>query len=317
MPRPVKHTAEYFSHDADASSGRTLSILFNHFGHEGLSAWWQLLERISSTDNHVIDTRNPESFEYLASVMRFKPERLKAILDKMAELEAIDPELYQSGLIWSQNFVDRLEPLYKTRKQQLPTRPTLLIQETPLISKETPLIISEIPQSKLKETKLKEREEEKEDTAAAGNKKAAVKKFVQMDADSIEQIPVAGADPAKSEEPGSDNSDYTAAVDSEQNSNLAAIVLCYEQNIGMLTPAIAEELDELAAKYSAEWFNAAVKEAAKSNARRLNYVIAILERWQRDGFKASSARAPGRSSPGSFSDPDKFIKGKYGNVVQR
>ena len=105
MARPLKVTVAYFSHDADASEGKTLSILFNHFGHEGISAWWLLLERISRTRNHVISTRNPEDLEFLAAKMHFKPDRLREILAKMAELEAIDRELFERGLIWSQNFV--------------------------------------------------------------------------------------------------------------------------------------------------------------------------------------------------------------------
>ncbi len=39
MPRPQKNTVDYFSHDADASDGRTLSILENNFGAEGYMAW--------------------------------------------------------------------------------------------------------------------------------------------------------------------------------------------------------------------------------------------------------------------------------------
>lgn len=154
MARPQKHTIEYFSHDADASEGRTLSILFNHFQHEGISAWWLLLERISLTDNHVIGIRNPEDFEYLASKLHFAPVRLRLILDKMAELDAIDLELYRHGIIWSQNFVNRLDSVYKSRKQSLPSKPELSVQETPLSGKETSLSIPETPQTKLKETIL-------------------------------------------------------------------------------------------------------------------------------------------------------------------
>ena len=148
MARPQKQTVEYFSHDADAGNSRTLSVLFNHFGHEGLSAWWLLLERISRTRNHVIIISNEEDIEFLAATMHFKPDRLREILSKMADLEAIDPALFEAGLIWSQNFVDRLEPVYKYRKQTLPTKPPLPDKETPLPDKETPLPLPVIPQSK-------------------------------------------------------------------------------------------------------------------------------------------------------------------------
>ncbi len=156
MARPLKQTVDYFSHDADASEGRTLSILFNKFGHEGMSCWWQLLERISKTNNHVISLRNGEDIEYLSAKLHFQPERLKEILSKLAELGAIDQELFEDGLIWSQNFVDRLEQVYKTRKQEIPSKPTLKGKETELLAKETELSIPENPHTKLKDTKLKD-----------------------------------------------------------------------------------------------------------------------------------------------------------------
>ena len=155
MARPQKHTVDYFPHDADASEGRTLSILFNSFGHEGISCWWQLLERVSKTNNHVISLRNGDDLEYLASKLHFSTDRLKAILDKLAELNAIDKPLLKLGYIWSQNFVDRLEQVYKTRRQDTPQKPVLIDGEIELIAEETPLILSENPQSKLKETKVK------------------------------------------------------------------------------------------------------------------------------------------------------------------
>ncbi len=154
MSRPQKNTIDYFSHDSDASDGKTLTILFNHFGHEGLSAWWLLLEIVSKTRNHVIGIRNPETFEYLAAKMHFKPERLREILQKMADLEAIDKPLFVSGYIWCQNFVDRQEPVYKSRSKPLPTKPELSVEETPLSVEETPLIAPISTQSKDSKVKI-------------------------------------------------------------------------------------------------------------------------------------------------------------------
>ncbi len=57
----------------------------------------------------------------------------------------------------------------------------------------------------------------------------------------------------------------------------------YEQNIGPLTPLIADELREAEATYPAEWIEEAIREAVKNNARSLKYVIAILENWKTQG----------------------------------
>lgn len=57
----------------------------------------------------------------------------------------------------------------------------------------------------------------------------------------------------------------------------------YEQNIGMLTPLIADELREAEETYPAEWIEDAFREAVASNKRSWRYVRAILEQWLSEG----------------------------------
>jgi len=164
MARPIKATVDYFSHDADASDGKTVTILENHFGVEGYAAWFKLLERLSRTRNHFISLRNGEETEYLSAKLRITPNRLLEILNKMAELHAIDTELYAHKVIWCQNFIDRLKEVYDNRRQPLPPKPTIDSSGNPVISPIlqpiTGLTAEEIQQSKLKETKLNNNGEE-------------------------------------------------------------------------------------------------------------------------------------------------------------
>ncbi len=87
----------------------------------------------------------------------------------------------------------------------------------------------------------------------------------------------------------------------------------YEQNIGMLTPIIAEELQEAEHKYPADWIQEAFKEAIRANVRNWKYIHSILKRWEREGKKDGKHLGDSRKER----DPDKYIKGKYGHVVQR
>ena len=57
----------------------------------------------------------------------------------------------------------------------------------------------------------------------------------------------------------------------------------YEQNIGILSPMIADALREAEDMYPEEWIEDAVDEAVKQNKRSWRYISAILERWERDG----------------------------------
>lgn len=57
----------------------------------------------------------------------------------------------------------------------------------------------------------------------------------------------------------------------------------YEENIGMLTPMIADELRDAEKEYPVGWVEDAIREAAASNARSWRYIAAVLERWQKEG----------------------------------
>ena len=87
----------------------------------------------------------------------------------------------------------------------------------------------------------------------------------------------------------------------------------YEQNIGMLTPIIAEELKEAERLYPADWIESAVKEAVSLNKRNWRYIARILERWSIEGKDDGKS---GRDLK-EKNDRDKYIRGKYGHMVQR
>lgn len=162
MPRPEKNTAEYFSHDAFESSTRIPSILFNHYGHEGISCWWQLKETLCGVEDHYLDIRMREDLEFRAAEVRLSPERYQEILTKMAEMNAIDAKLFQYGVVWCQELVNRLASVYKRRKKPLPSKPVFLLTETELLSTETPLPSTENPQSTVKESTVEKKDTKKD-----------------------------------------------------------------------------------------------------------------------------------------------------------
>ena len=57
----------------------------------------------------------------------------------------------------------------------------------------------------------------------------------------------------------------------------------YEQNIGMLSPMIADALLEAEDMYPEDWIEDAIGEAAEQNKRSWRYISRILERWENDG----------------------------------
>jgi DNA replication protein len=86
----------------------------------------------------------------------------------------------------------------------------------------------------------------------------------------------------------------------------------YERNIGMLTPLIAEQLQEAERLYPPEWIESAFKEAVALNKRSWKYILRILERWATEGKddgKFGRDTQKGR-------DREKYVKGKYGHMVK-
>ena len=61
------------------------------------------------------------------------------------------------------------------------------------------------------------------------------------------------------------------------------IFVLYEQNIGLLSPLIADQLRDAAEQYPPEWIEAAFREAVQHNKRKWSYISAILRRWETEG----------------------------------
>ena len=68
----------------------------------------------------------------------------------------------------------------------------------------------------------------------------------------------------------------------------------YEENIGILTPMVADELRAAEEEYPHGWVEAALRETAAGNIRSWRYAAAILDRWEREGRGTRTRGKPGR-----------------------
>ena len=87
------------------------------------------------------------------------------------------------------------------------------------------------------------------------------------------------------------------------------IFVLYEQNIGPLTPLLAEQLQDAEKDYPASWIEDAFKEAAELNKRSWRYVQRILERWATEGRDATARRGDERERRRS-------IEGEYADYIE-
>ena len=97
-----------------------------------------------------------------------------------------------------------------------------------------------------------------------------------------------------------------------------SIFSLYEQNIGLLTPLLAEQLVEAERRYPAGWIEAAFIEAVNHNKRSWSYVRRILETWEQEGQPHGNGKlGPGGRRAAGHLDPDKYLRGKYAHLFRR
>ncbi|MCJ7511365.1 MAG: DnaD domain protein [Anaerolineales bacterium] len=100
--------------------------------------------------------------------------------------------------------------------------------------------------------------------------------------------------------------DLTAQVDLPERPNIYGL---YEQNIGPLTPMIAEHLRDAEQTYPARWIEDAMRIAVANNVRKWSYVQAILKDWQ----------TKGRDEREDLRDTEaarrKYIEGDYADFI--
>jgi len=166
LARPHKQTVDYFPHSTH--HGETITLIEQRFGNDGYAVWFKLLEILGHTEGHFIDLSQAGKQAYLEIKFKLSIDKYMEILDELASLGAIDSDLWNDKVIWSKNFLNNVEDVYRTRKSELPHKPKVIdgkvhnngynrvisevIRENP--RKSDCLELSQ--QSKVKERKLKE-----------------------------------------------------------------------------------------------------------------------------------------------------------------
>lgn len=84
----------------------------------------------------------------------------------------------------------------------------------------------------------------------------------------------------------------------------------YEQNIGIITPLIAEALADAENSFPEIWIREAIQIAAERNKRSWKYIEAILIRWEKGGRFKSQSSDPNKS------DWRKYIEGEYSDYIE-
>jgi DnaD/phage-associated family protein len=85
----------------------------------------------------------------------------------------------------------------------------------------------------------------------------------------------------------------------------------YEENIGALTPLLADMLKEAEKDYPGVWFEEAFEIAVSRNVRNWKYIEAILRRWKENG------KDERRDSKDSVQDAKRYTEGEFSEFFKR
>ena len=152
MGRPRKQTVDYFPHFTSSDS-KTKFILEQNWGNDGYAFWFKLLELLGRSDGHYYDCSKTADSKYLAALTRIDETTVKEILDTLADLGNIDPELWaERKVIWCQNFVDNLQDVYSKRTAVIPKKPFTEAEEPETPPESKPQKPEEKPKKKGKTT---------------------------------------------------------------------------------------------------------------------------------------------------------------------
>lgn len=85
----------------------------------------------------------------------------------------------------------------------------------------------------------------------------------------------------------------------------------YEENIGALTPLIADDLKDTEAEYGYEWLSEAIAASVRQEKRSMAYIQAILARWKKEGKHRDIHRGLVEE------DGERYISGEFSDFIKR
>ena len=163
MARKQKNCVDYYSHDCHPP--KILRIITKEFGNVGYAFFYRLMELLGRTDNHNYSLKERIDWLDFCGEMDVKQKEAEKMIELLVDIGEFDKEMWeQEKRLWSQNFVERLAPVYDKRTRDLPDKysfrhgnPRFRVRN-PISVTETPVSGSEI--HKVKEIKEKKRKVE-------------------------------------------------------------------------------------------------------------------------------------------------------------
>ncbi|CCJ32867.1 Lin1244/Lin1753 domain-containing protein [Caloramator australicus] len=296
MARPKKQTIEYFPHFVNHH--KTMFILESKYGNDGYAFWFKLLEILGSTNGMYYDCKNIANWEFLLAKTHLDEETANNILNTLADLNAIDSELWgKARIIWSQNLVDNVKDAFKKRVSEMPKKPT--IDDKNSNYEEFPEYNSEFP----------ERKPSLNDVSGDGNGERKEKERKEKESKRENNN-------FRNENSHLNNENENKNLNNSLSLDKNTIELCkyYEQlRPGESISAHFSKLQILIQEYGMEWVKEALERTIKNkNKFILSYMEAILKNWQSEGKEDTYAPNKRKNKSNNPEDEVIYDFSKYG-----
>ena len=114
----------------------------------GYAFYYQLLELLGSSKYHNYALKSELDWQDFLSIMEMDEKKANEIIELLIKLEELDGPLWKNNnRLYSQNFVDRLKPVYDKRESDMPNKYSFR-DGNAIYSTETPVSGSEIPKER-------------------------------------------------------------------------------------------------------------------------------------------------------------------------
>jgi len=113
MARPIKHNADYFSHDVQMRNDIKLKAVRRKYGHLGYSLWNMILELLGSNEYFEYEW-NELNIELLAPDFDMDAEQIREIVDYCIKLNLLQ---ITNGYLHCDKLTNRLEETVLTRRK--------------------------------------------------------------------------------------------------------------------------------------------------------------------------------------------------------
>jgi DnaD/phage-associated family protein len=206
MSRPQKDGLDYFPHDVYASSDEKIEPLILLYGARGYAFYFLHLEYIYRNKDLTFDISDAETMQILCQKLGINSEEYKQILKTALKKQCFDKEFFEeTGKLTSNGVKKRAEiVIQKREKMRYKYDSKSQIVSAAETGEETRQKLDKVKESKVKESKEKK------------------SKAVVNETDSAEAEKIATA----------------AATTSAQT----GCFTCYNENIGLMSPHIAEKM---------------------------------------------------------------------------